>query len=295
MAVGKTFAKRCGKRAMSPVVSTVVLTGAMVALVSIALVFANGLLWSKIAESDFTSAKQFMHTVGLTVDDVAWTTGRTETIRYSTKYGDVTLLSSALNYTVYVKTEGSSTYQLFASYKVGVLLFNIPISKYSITNGYHELIFPSKNDNLTLTGTAAPVVRVFAVEELDTGNYLRVVVAPGIRSLSSTINMSSSTYYVKLHLPNLTLGSNYGSAQSVTLTGLGYTSHIIDRVTGINVNVSFPQEALCFNNSFFQFPGIAGYGGSVSEEISIPSLGAEYDDVVLEFFVGGVTVEFGID
>jgi len=294
MGVEKTFGKRCGKRAMSPVVSTVILTGTMVALVSIALVFANGLLWSKVAEGDFSSAKQFMQTVGLTIDDVAWTTGRTETIRYSTRYGKVTLLSSALNYTVYVKTEGNSTYQLFASYKVGVLLFDIPISKYSVTNDYHELIFPSKNDNLALTGTSAPVVRVFAVEELDTGDYVRVVVAPCIRSLSSTINMSSSTYYVKLHLPILTLGSNYGSVQSVTLTGLGYISHTVNRVTGINVTVSFPQKALGFNNSFFQFPGIEGYGGSVSEEISIPSLGAEYEDVVLEFFVGGVTVEFGI-
>ena len=38
------FGKKCsGKGAMSPVVSTVIMTGAMVAILSVALVFANNL------------------------------------------------------------------------------------------------------------------------------------------------------------------------------------------------------------------------------------------------------------
>jgi len=286
--VRKNFKKSLGKRAISPVVSTVILTGAMVALLSVTLVFANNLLWSRIAESDFNSAKQLMQTIGLQVDDVAWTVGRTETIRYSSRFGDVTLLSSALNYTVYAKTKGSPTYQFLASYQVGVLLFNIPISKYSLSNGYYELIFPSQNSTLTLTGTSAPVIREFAVEKLPMGdgNYIRVVVAPCIRSLFSTVNMSgSSTYYVRLYLPVLTQGSAPRLTESVTVTGNSVEAKTVGNVASINVTVSFPSSTaqMGFDASFFKFP-------SRYQVIDVPP---GYDDAVLEFFVGGVTVEFG--
>jgi len=284
----KFLKKSLGKRALSPVVSTVILTGAMVALLSITLVFANSLLLSKVVESDFNSAKQFMRTIGLQIDDVAWTVGRTETIRYSSKYGDVSLLSSALNYTVYYKLKGSSTYQFLASYQVGVLLFNMPISKYSLGNGYYELIFPSETTTLTLTGTSAPVIREFAVEKLpmSDGSYLRVVVAPCIRSLFSTINMSGSTYYVKLYLPVLTQGSAPRRTQSVTVTGNSVEAKTVSNIASINVTVSFPSSTaqMGFDASFFKFP-------SRYQVINIPG---GYDNSRLEFFVGGVAVEFGI-
>jgi len=287
MGVGKTFGKRLGKRAITPVISTVILTGAIVALLGVTLVFANGLLWSKIAESDFNSAKQFMQTVGLTIDDVAWTVGRTETIRYSSRYGDVTIESSTLNYTVYVKTGGNDTYKF--SYKTGVLLFNIPTSKYSVTNGYWEPIFPSQSNTLTLKGTSAPVVRVFAVEKLPMGDgsYIRVVVAPSIRFLNSTITMSGSTYYVKLYLPVLKLGSAPRRSQAVTLMGNSVEANTISGVTEINVTVSFPKQnpPENFDASFFKFP-------SLSEKITIPG---GYTDYVFEFYVGEVTVDFGIN
>ena len=288
--VRRIFKKRLGKRGVSPVVSTVIMTGSIVALLSITLVFANSFLWSKVAESDFNSAKQLMKTIGLQIDDVAWTVGRTETIQYSSNYGEITLLSSALNYTVYVKTRGSGTYQFLDSCLVGVLLFNIPTSRYSLGNNYYELIFPSQNNTLTLTGTSAPVMREFAVEKLPMGDgsYIRVVVAPCIRSLFSTINMSgSSTYYVKLYLPHLTQGSAPRHTQSVTVTGKSVEAKTVSNVASINVTVSFPSstEQMGFDASFFKFP-------SLYQVIDIPDV---YDDSVLEFFVGGVTAEFGVN
>lgn len=287
--VDKCFKKRFDKRAISPVVSTVILTGAMVALLSITLVFANSFLWSRIAESDFNSAKQLMQTIGLQIDDVAWTPGRTQTIRYSSKCGEVTLLSSALNYTVYYKTKGGTTYQFLASYQVGVLLFNIPTSKYSISNNYYELVFPSQNSTLTLTGTSAPVIREFAVEKLPMGdgNYIRVVVAPCVRSLFSTANTSDDDYYVKLYLPVLTQGSAPRLTQSVTVTGNSLGAKTVSNVASINVTVSFPSSTrqMGFDASFFRFP-------SLYQVINIPD---GYDDAVLEFFVGGVVVEFGVN
>jgi len=287
---GKIFKKRFDKRAMSPAVSTVILTGSIVTILGVALVFANDFLQSKTAESEFSSAKQFMRTVGLQIDDVAWMVGRTETIRYSNKYGEVVVEPSTLNYTVYVKTVGSSTYEFFASYEVGVILFNVPTSRYSVTNGYWEPISPSHNDALTLKGTSAPVVRVFAVEKMPMydGSYIRVVVAPAIRTLFSTINTSSSsTYYVKLYLPVPTLGEAPRLSQSITLTGKSFKANTISSVTSVNVTVSFPRGSSPenFDNFFFNFP-------SLSEVIDVPP---GYSDTLLEFYASEVTVEFGIN
>jgi len=285
---GKIFKKRFDKRAISPVISTVILTGSLVALLGITLIFANGLLWSKIAQSDFNSAKQFMQTMGLQIDDVAWMVGRTETIRFSSKYGEVTIEPSTLNYTVCVETNGIDTYEF--SNETGVLLFNVPTSMHSVANGYWELISPSQNDTLTLKGTSAPVVRIFAIEKMpmSDGSYIRVVAAPAIRALFSSINTSSSsTYYVKLYLPVLKPGEAPRRSQSVTLTGESIEAHTLNGVTSINVTVSFPRGSSPenFDDFFFNFP-------SLSEVIDIPS---GYDDVVLEFYLSEVTVDFGIN
>jgi len=284
------FHKKCsGKRGTSPVISTVIMTGAIVAILSVTLIFANNLLWSRVAEGDFDSSKQLMHTAGLQIDDVAWTVGRTETIRYSSQYGEVVLEPSVLTYTVSVESNGGPEQYDFST---GVLMFNLPTSRHSITNGYWENIFPSQNESLTLKGTSAPVVRVFAVERMPMydGSYIRVVVAPAIRVLYSSINTSlSSTYYIKMYLPVLTVGEAPRLSPSITLTGESFTANTINNVTSISVTVDFPRGASPenFDSDFFNFP----YD---NEDISLPPPGI-YDNVVLEFYLSEVSVGFGIN
>lgn len=287
--VGKVHKKRSGKRAMSPVISSVIMTGAIVAILSVTLVFANNLLWSRVAEGDFNSSKQLMQTAGLQIDDVAWTMGRTETIRYSSQYGEVVLEPSLLNYRVSVET-GEGTYEF--SDDTGTLLFNLPTSRYSITNGYWERVFPAQIESLTLKGTSAPVVRVFAIERMPMydGSYIRVVVAPAVRVLFSAINTSiSSTYYIKMYLPVLSAGDAPRLSQSITLTGNSVRAHTLNNVESISVNVDFPRAASPenFDSAFFNFP-------FDSEDISIPSPGT-YDNVVFELYLSEVSVEFGLN
>ncbi len=285
--ISKFHKKRSSKDGISPVISTVIITGAMIAIVSVALVFANNFLWSRVAEGDFNSSKQLMQTAGLQIDDVAWTMGRTGTIRYASQYGAVVLEPSLLNYTVSVETnEGTHEF----SNETGVLLFNLPTSRYSITNGYWERISPSQDESLTLQGTSAPVARVFAVERIPMydGSYIRVVVAPAVRVLFSSINTSiSSIFYVKMYLPVLTAGEAPRLSQSITLTGKSVDPYTLDNVMSINVSVSFPRDASPenFDSAFFNFP-------FDSEEIPVPTSG--YDNVVFELYLSEVSVEFGI-
>jgi len=272
------------KRAISPAISTVVITGAMIAILSVALVFANNLLWSRVAEGDFDSSKQLMQSLGLQIDDVAWTTGRTESIRYATQYGDIEFKSSVLTYNVSVVTSsGSSEF----SNTTGALMFNIPTSRYSISDDYWERIFPKTDESLTLTGTSAPVARVFAIERtpMPDGKYIRVVTAPSIRVLFSSINASDNTYYVRMYLPVLSAVESPRLSQSITLAGESVKAHTLNDVQSISVTVDFPRGTSdAFDSAFFNFP-------AVNQDITIPS---GYDNVVLELYLSEVSVGFGV-
>ena len=296
---GKFHKKSSGKKAISPAISTVIMTGAMVAILSVALVFANNFLWSRVAEGDFNSSKQLMHTAGLQIDDVAWTTGRTETVRYASQYGDVVLESPLLTYTITVEVDGIPVPYVFSN-TTGALLFNLPTSRYSINNGYWARIFPDQNTSLTLKGTSAPVARVFAVEKLPMadGSYIRVVVAPSVRVLFSSINSSKDTVYentryIRMYLPVLSAGESPRLAESFTLIGESVKAHTLNDVTGISVAVSFPQEESPdnFDSEFFNFP--ANF-----EELDVPSIVAPsvkgYQHVVLELYLSEVSVGFGV-
>jgi len=277
----KFHKKSLGKKAVSPAISTVILTGAMVAILSVALVFANNFLWSRVAEGDFDSSKQLMQTVGLQIDDVAWTVGRTETILYASQYGEVMFAPSALTYTVTVN--GGEPEQ----YETGALMFNLPTSSYSITNNYWERIAPDPDESLTLKGTSAPVARVFVVEKIpmDDGSYIRVVVAPSIRVLYSSITTSVSTAYIRMYLPVLNVGQAPRLSQSITLTGDSVNAHTVNDVTSISIAVDFPSADSGLDSIFFNFP-------NNSEDITVPS---GYDNVVLELYLSEVSVDFGLN
>ena len=276
----KIHKKRSGKRGLSPVISSVIMTGAIIAILSVALVFANNLLWSRVAEGDFNSSKQLMQTVGLQIDDVAWTTGRTETINYATQYGSVVFEPSVLTYNVTVNGESEV-------YDTGILMFNMPTSRYSITDGYWHRIFPDPDVSLCLTGTSAPITRVFAIERtpMPDGKYIRVVAAPSIRVLYSAINTSSNTYYIRMYLPVLSAGESPRLSQSITFTGESVEAHTTNDVESVSVSVTFPRGASAnFDSAFFNFP-------EENQNIPVPS---GYDNVVFELYLSEVSVAFGV-
>lgn len=277
--VAKNHKKRSSKRAISPVISSVIMTGAMVAIVSVALLFANNTLWSQVAESEFTASKQLMHTIGLQIDDVAWTIGRTGTIRYASQYGEVVFDPSAITYEVSVNGEALEPYE------TGALMFNLPTSRYTITNNYFENISPDQMEYLILNGTSAPVTRVFVVEKVPMadGSYIRVVVIPAVRVLYSDITTGgNTTHYIKMYLPVLSAGEAPRLSKSITLTGESRDAKLITGVNSINVTVS-AQEGSVYDFAFSQFPF------DPSQDVFAP------EDAVLEIYLGEVSVGFGLN
>lgn len=272
---------RKDERAISPAISTVILTSAVVTLLIVASTFANSFLNSRLAENEFSATKQFMQTVGLQIDDVAWTIGRTQTIRYASRYGHVNFESLTLDYMVHVdKGEG---YVLFANFSVGILMFNMPVSQFSMGNNYHERIFPSSDNSFLQKGTSAPISHVFVIEKLpmNDGNFIRVVVAPSIRQLNSTILMGGEEKnYFNFYLPILSSGTHPRNSQSVTLSG-NTVSARTESVDKIRISISYPKTSLGFDGDFFSFE-------SASEEVDVP------DDSIIDFYTGEVIVSLGL-
>jgi hypothetical protein len=270
---------RKDRKALSPAISSVIMTCAVVVLLLVTIVFANNFLDARMAENEFDALKQFMQTVGLQTDDVAWTIGRTQTIRYASKFGVVDFESPALNYSVYVNDT-----IVLGNYSTGILLFNMPINEYSMGNNYEERIIPSSDRSFLQVGTSAPICHVFITEKvpMNDGNYIRVVVAPSIRMLNSTItNGGVVTNYFKFYLPILKAGVSPRHSQSVSLAGRSVSVDTNSSVTKVKIHVDFLKASLGFNSQFFNFD-------NVNEEIDVP------DGSIVQFYTGEVTVSLGL-
>ena len=63
---------RKDERAVSPAISTVIITAAVIVMILVAMSYAENILSMKIAENEFSTNQQFMRTTGQQIDDIAW-------------------------------------------------------------------------------------------------------------------------------------------------------------------------------------------------------------------------------
>jgi hypothetical protein len=252
-------------------------------MILVAMGFANTFLDARMAENEFSTNKQFMLTTGLQIDDIAWIIGRTQTVRYSSQYGNMKFQSSAVTYTFEVYS-GTGWETVDVPGLTGMILYNVPVSTYSISNNYFERVMPSSNGSFLQEGSSAPVSHVFCVEKLpmNEGNYTRIVVVPSIRMLNSTIDDPSGTptSYTKFYLPVLWTGTHLYKSQSITLTGTDIIKVVRSGASQVRINVTY-NDGLGFSADFFQFDH------PDSEIVDLPA------DSVVEFYVGKVIVALG--
>ena len=262
------------------------MTAAVISMILVAMTFANNILDSRLAENEFATNKQFMFTTGLQVDDIAWTVGRTQTVRYSSRYGNIQFQNESLSYTLEVNATGVSGWQVLTSSTTGMIMFTIPVTTYNLGNNYFERLSPSSNGSFLQEGPSAPVAHVLCLEKLPMvdGSYARIVAVPTIRMLNSTITgfTQSSTNYFKFYLPILVnASSNPYLSQSVTMMGTNILKVTKSGVYGVRINVTFPKAlSLGYDSSFFNFDHLS--------EVRT------FDQAsVVEFYMGKVTVGIG--
>jgi hypothetical protein len=278
---------RKNRRAASPAISTVILTAAGIAVILVALNYSTGYLNSSMARNEFALNKQFMQTTGLQIDDVAWTIGRTQTITYSSRFGQVAFQPLLINYTFQVHTS-SGWENLTVPTQTGVILYNMPVKSYSEGNNYFERLPGFINGSIVQNGSSVPVSQVFCTEKLpmSDGSYCRIVLVPTVRMLQSAIVTSQgvTSNYFKFYLPTLANGTNLYRSQSLTLNGEGITKVTRIGVDQVRITVAFPSSQ--FTSSFFNFKS-----NSVTlNSTSIPKLAA---NSIVEFYIGKVIVTLG--
>jgi hypothetical protein len=281
MGYGRTQSLRVDKKAVSPAISTVILTAAIMVMILVAMSYANSFLNTRIAENEFNTNKKFMLTTGLQIDDTAWTIGRTQTIHYSSKYGNMKFQSSAITYNFEV-FDGSEWKTL--DVETGMILYNMPINLYSIGNNYFERITPSYSGSFLQEGSTAPASYVFCVAKMpmNDGDYTRIAVVPTIRILTSTIAgpEGTSTTYTKVYLSTLVPPDLHPQrSQSITLTGKEISKTVQNGINELRISLTFPNTDLGFDSEFFSFK-------QLSETISL-------NNSVVEIYVGKVQVTLG--
>ena len=153
------------------------------------------------------------------------------------------------------------------------------ISKYNMYNGYFDLVYPT-SDSLVFKGATAPVARVFAIEKLSTGNYVRLVLNPCVRVVEA--NVSGEKQY-KVYLPILYKAEPKGNNPTVTFTSTQLSSLVIPNVTEIRIVVT----SLIYDADFF-----------VESPASVDKIADEVIDVddgsTLILYIGEVRVSVGV-
>ncbi len=267
---------------MSPAISSVILTAATIVMVLVAMGYANNFLSNKMAENEYSTNKQFMLTTGLQIDDIAWTIGRTQTVRYASNYGSMKIQSAALTYNFEINGQNITG-------TTAIVMFNMPTSYYSLGNNYFERITPSTGSFLQF-GVTAPICHVFGVEKVPMrdGSFIRVVAAPSVRVLNSSITTGGSTIeYVKFYLPLLApSGPSPYNSQSVTLLGHNVTKYSF---TGLNqMKIYVEPGSTGFDASFFRFDSsVITLNGT---SIAFPKITS---NTVVEIYFGSVFYTIG--
>ena len=259
-----------------------ILTAATIVMILVTMTYSYNLLNARLAENEFGTNKQYMRTIGLQIDDIAWTIGRTQEITYSNRFGFIQFQDSTLEYTFELHSEAGGWETLPVSVETGVIMYNIRIDSYSPGLGYFEYVL--NDGSIVRNGSLAPANRVFCVEKVPMadGSYTRVVVAPTIRMLKSTIEGDTQANSYKFYLPSLvTATTNYGP-QSVSLAGSGIEKFRFDGsgYDELKVTITFPKESGGFDNSFFNFDSSLGV---VTTIIDLENAS------LLEFYVGRVS------
>lgn len=289
---------RKDKKAVTPAISTVIMTAALVTLVLVSMSYAKNYLDVQMAGSEFSAEKQFMLSTGLQIDAVAWTIGATQTVQYTTRYAQVTFVPAILKYTFEISTNNGASWQLvpYSTITTGIILLNMPVTSYNLGKNYFGRIFPASNGSILQQGASAPVSQVFATEKIPMadGGYARIVTVPVVRMLNSTLTGGTQSYY-KFYLPTLVSGSNPHISQSITLTGTSLTKITPSgAITNFRINAtSLASNPLGFNLSFFNFDHTVGNATNVANSFATETVSMPAGSLV-EIYTGTVVVSMGL-
>jgi len=289
---------RGARKALSHVVTTIIIASTLVVLVLAAVAVTQQVLNSYWPQNDILTGKQFMVSVGEGINNVAWRPSQSNVIPYTTHVGLLAFREDSINYTITIETNNTGTQTFNVS--TGIFLYRLPLQYYTMSEGYFERLpyNVSENDPVAL-GANVTTNRVFLVREstgTETG-YIVLAVVPRFSLINNTITFvtngdNRTTIYYRLYIANLTLGTVGATQRSITVQGIGFKVTQYSKVYNVTVKVGFPKDyPWGFYNDFFHF-------NSTEQVIPVPIAGVVVngvvvEDVVVEVYVGNVVLSYG--
>jgi hypothetical protein len=158
-------------------------------------------------------------------------------------------------------------------------MFNMPTIKYSLSEGYYELLLPSTESALVDSGVSAPVMKVFVRQLYEAGDsdFLRVAAVPMIRMREHTITVGTSTKsFVSLYIPKLD-GKATASKSMIVLSGKEIKPETFLNVKKITVTVTCLDPN--YSSNFYNFQ-------STSQDITLTNVST------VQAFEGVVQLEY---
>jgi len=295
---------RKSKKAVSPVVATVILIAVFIAVVSAALSFAEVELSSYYAQSDLQQSSTLASQVAQGINAVALTFGRSVSIGYSFKYASIAVIPNVVKYVIQISSSECPNNMCYVYAYTGMLVIAIPAHYYSLGNDYMSTIYPASfpiTKTFVSKGGSGSIALAFTKEFESNGiEFLYTVVVPVPLEVNTTQSIGGSQkipvvrlYFVQLSnlaqqypLPSnctanppkasvsiLSLKSGY-----ITVQGQGSQVCTVIGVTSISIQW-YPMSTL-YSSQFFNFP-------QTGQVIVFPNGNAELQVYIGDVGVGG--------
>jgi len=121
------------RRAASPAVSMVIITAATVVMVLVSGSYAFQVLERQQAAREFETVQKSILAFDDAVRDIAWDRGGSRSVRFTTNYGIMRLMSSSKSFQI-------TTSQFSYTFTTGVVKYDMPSSYFTLGNGYSSYI-----------------------------------------------------------------------------------------------------------------------------------------------------------
>ncbi|MGB9740232.1 MAG: hypothetical protein ACP5IM_01785 [Candidatus Bathyarchaeia archaeon] len=130
------------KTAVSPAISTVIITSITIVLVLVASTYAYQILERSRGAAEFSTAKKAVMAINDAVENIAWKQQSSRSTHFVASYGILELIPNALNLTVNVQVGANSQ---STSFSTGIIKYSTKIDYVNYGNGYKEYIIGNES------------------------------------------------------------------------------------------------------------------------------------------------------
>lgn len=195
-----TRSLRRNRRAVSPAVSTVIITAATVVLVLVAGSYATQVIERQRASSEFETVTKSMLAFDDALRDIAWDREGSRSVRFTTNYGNMRLLPSSKT----ISITGPGTF--FNSCETAVVKYSMPTTQFTLGAGAESYILG--DDSAVVSSLTDSVSQAIVKQE---SGYASISLTYRVRVARETPATSGLNYVdilvIRLNCNSLTIGS----------------------------------------------------------------------------------------